>query len=376
MKKFITMLAIMVFAAVSCTEIQEEVTMSVEQNLQTKLVGCTDGEMIPGTLLVKLDEKAAEDPSVGILDGIAFTSFSPAIPIKPKNIEIARKYGLHQWFILKFEKDISPIEVAEKLAVRKEVKSLQYSRMLQPSWDEDKVFPLEAYPVTKASSDNTQPFSDTYLSYQWNLINDGSIHAEAVSGADIGVKDAWRLCAGDPSVTAAVFDLGINTIHEDLRPALWVNEGEIKGNGKDDDNNGFIDDYNGFNFFRYKETEDGKIKQSYGIDCSKGSGHGTHVAGIIGAVCATLGVVLPSFIIIYLISMFFDNILQFPIITNAFRGIKIAVGLLIVNAGINMGKKIPKKPLQMTILAVSIALMLLGSFLSFKPKATLSYTLR
>ena len=284
MKKFITMLAIMVFAAVSCTEIQEEVTMSVEQNLQTKLVGCTDGEMIPGTLLVKLDEKAAEDPSVGILDGIAFTSFSPAIPIKPKNIEIARKYGLHQWFILKFEKDISPIEVAEKLAVRKEVKSLQYSRMLQPSWDEDKVFPLEAYPVTKASSDNTQPFSDTYLSYQWNLINDGSIHAEAVSGADIGVKDAWRLCAGDPSVTVAVFDLGINTIHEDLRPALWVNEGEIKGNGKDDDNNGFIDDYNGFNFFRYKETEDGKIKQSYGIDCSKGSGHGTHVAGIIGAV--------------------------------------------------------------------------------------------
>lgn len=85
-----------------------------------------------------------------------------------------------------------------------------------------------------------------------------------------------------------------------------------------------------------------------------------------GAVAATLGVVLPSFIIIYLISMFFDNILSFPIITNAFRGIKIAVGLLIVNAGINMGKKIPKKPLQMTILAAAIVLMLAGSLLSFK----------
>lgn len=85
-----------------------------------------------------------------------------------------------------------------------------------------------------------------------------------------------------------------------------------------------------------------------------------------GAVAATFGVVLPSFIVIYLISMFFDNILEIPVVTNAFRGIKIAVGLLIVNAGINMGKKIPKKPLQMTILVLAIALMLAGSFFSFK----------
>ena len=84
-----------------------------------------------------------------------------------------------------------------------------------------------------------------------------------------------------------------------------------------------------------------------------------------GAVAATLGVVMPSFIIIYIISLFFNNLLEFPIVTNAFRGIKIGVGLLIVNAGINMGKKIPRKPLQMIILAVSIALMLTASFLSW-----------
>ena len=84
-----------------------------------------------------------------------------------------------------------------------------------------------------------------------------------------------------------------------------------------------------------------------------------------GAVAATLGVVTPSFIIIYLISMFFNNLLAFPIVTNAFRGIKIGVGLLIVNAGINMGKKIPKKPLPMAILVVSVALMLTASFLSW-----------
>ena len=84
-----------------------------------------------------------------------------------------------------------------------------------------------------------------------------------------------------------------------------------------------------------------------------------------GAVAATLGVVLPSFIVIYIISLFFNNLLEFSIITNAFRGIKIGVGLLIINAGINMGKKIPKKPLQMVILGVSIALMLAASFFAF-----------
>ena len=63
--------------------------------------------------------------------------------------------------------------------------------------------------------------------------------------------------------------------------------------------------------------------------------------------------------------MFFNNLLEFPIVTNAFRGIKIGVGLLIVNAGINMGKKIPKKPLPMAILVVSVALMLTASFLSW-----------
>ena len=84
-----------------------------------------------------------------------------------------------------------------------------------------------------------------------------------------------------------------------------------------------------------------------------------------GALAATFGVVLPSFIIIYLVSLFFNNLLEFPLVTNAFRGIKIGVGLLIVNAGINMGKKIPRKPLQMVILAVSVTLMLAASFLSF-----------
>ncbi len=61
--------------------------------------------------------------------------------------------------------------------------------------------------------------------------------------------------------------------------------------------------------------------------------------GFFGAVIATLGMVLPSFIVILTISLFFDRFLEYPIISNAFKGIKIAVGILIMQAGIKMLKK-------------------------------------
>lgn len=69
-------------------------------------------------------------------------------------------------------------------------------------------------------------------------------------------------------------------------------------------------------------------------------------AGIIGAIISTLGIVLPSFAVIYLISMFLDNFLEITIIANAFKGIKIAVGFLILDAAITMIKKMPKKYCQ------------------------------
>ena len=92
------------------------------------------------------------------------------------------------------------------------------------------------------------------------------------------------------------------------------------------------------------------------INCATFVGY--RKAGFLGAVAATLGVVLPSFIIIYLISMFLDNFLEITVIANAFKGIKIAVGILIVNAGWNMYKKLPKTVLSRTILICALAAML------------------
>lgn len=81
------------------------------------------------------------------------------------------------------------------------------------------------------------PFDDPYSVKQWNLINEGG--AGAVAGADVGVKDAWRLTAGDPSIVVAVFDCAVSNIHADLSKAVWINEAEKNGtSGQDDDGNG------------------------------------------------------------------------------------------------------------------------------------------
>lgn len=82
-------------------------------------------------------------------------------------------------------------------------------------------------------------------------------------------------------------------------------------------------------------------------------------AGFIGSLIATLGMVLPSFIIIYAISMSLDNFLEIAIIANAFKGIKIAVGILILDAAITMIRKMHKKVLPRVIMICSFVTMLL-----------------
>jgi chromate transporter len=81
--------------------------------------------------------------------------------------------------------------------------------------------------------------------------------------------------------------------------------------------------------------------------------------GLAGALISTLGIVLPSFVVIYLISMFLDNFLEITLIANAFKGVKIAVGILILDAAITMIKKMHKKLVPRVIMVCSFAAMLL-----------------
>lgn len=89
-------------------------------------------------------------------------------------------------------------------------------------------------------------------------------------------------------------------------------------------------------------------------------------AGVPGAIFATLGVVIPSFGVIYIISTFLDDFLEYEIVAKAFKGIKIAVGLMIFNVGRNMMRKVSFGVLSRIIWSSGFILMLLIDIFSWK----------
>lgn len=105
------------------------------------------------------------------------------------------------------------------------------------------------------------PNDPQFPSNQWGLVQ-------------ISAEQAWDISLGSPSITVATVDNAVQTTHPDLSASLWVNPGEIPGNGIDDDGNGYIDDING-----YDVADNDNNPNPPNTNFS----HGTHVAGITGA---------------------------------------------------------------------------------------------
>ena len=274
---FVLMAAVM--SMTSCMTDKTEALTSCPTNLQTKLVGNTTDAAEEGTILIKVSETIGDNIELIKPEDLDIQSIVPALPVAPKNMEAARKYGLDRWYKVSFDRNIPIRTAAEKLAGSPAVASLQYNTFVQPV-EIGMAVPFEGSFSTKSGSGNL-PFDDPYLDKQWNLINNGG--NGAVAGADAGVKDAWRLTAGDPDIIVAIFDCAVNNIHTDLSKAVWINEAEKNGtSGKDDDGNGYIDDTYGFNFVGCN-LEKAPVKGNR-LNWTKGYGHGTHIAGIIGAV--------------------------------------------------------------------------------------------
>ena len=99
------------------------------------------------------------------------------------------------------------------------------------------------------------------------------------------------------------------------------------------------------------------------INCATFTGY--RQAGFFGALAATLGIVFPSFAVIYVISRFLDHFLEITLIAHAFQGIKIGAGLLILDAAVVMIQKMPKKLLPRIIMIFSAAAMLMISAFSW-----------
>ena len=91
------------------------------------------------------------------------------------------------------------------------------------------------------------------------------------------------------------------------------------------------------------------------INCSTYIGY--KKAKLLGAIAASVGVCLPTFLIIYVISLFFDSFLAISWVASAFRGIQVCVIYLILSAGIKMLKKIKKTLFNITVMLTSFVMM-------------------
>lgn len=116
--------------------------------------------------------------------------------------------------------------------------------------------------------------NDASIGSQWQYVNTGQ--SGGTPGADIDMDLAWDITTGGltslgDTIVACVIDDGLNQAHQDFGNNVWVNHNEIPNNNIDDDGNGFVDDYRGWDAYNNSDN------------IYQGGGHGTPVAGIVGA---------------------------------------------------------------------------------------------
>ncbi|MEK6861630.1 MAG: S8 family serine peptidase [Nanoarchaeota archaeon] len=112
--------------------------------------------------------------------------------------------------------------------------------------------------------------NDPMFNLEWGLHNTGQ--TGGTLDADVDAPEAWNIDTGNSNVVVADIDTGVDYTHPDLVANMWTNPGEIPNDGLDNDNNGYIDDYYGWDFINNDN------------DPFDDNGHGTHTAGTIAAV--------------------------------------------------------------------------------------------
>lgn len=279
-------LCVSVLLASACAELSEPVYTvdgkEVSATYATKVLN-SEEEADRSTLLIFLNSGAADLLSQGV-NNEALSEACEQAGVKSierlfvSNTEQARAKGMHRWYLLTFEQEMNPYEMAETFSALACVDKVQFNTVVYRDYGSEGT-PYNYAP--KAYGEFALPYNDPLLPDQWHYVNnvDLSVAETSRAGADINVKNAWKLCAGDPKVIVAVCDEGVKYNHPDLIDNMWVNVDEIPDNGIDDDKNGYVDDIHGWNFL---STTDYPKKIGWAAEGDKG--HGTHVAGTVAAV--------------------------------------------------------------------------------------------
>lgn len=184
--------------------------------------------------------------------GTALLQLRPYAERTLSDAELEYEKIMDHWYAVSLE-TASAYETLEKICDAPGVVSIQ---------------PDYVYESFDYIEDNTEP--DPFYEKQWGL---GMVQAQ----------EAWNELKSEEPVVIAVIDTGVDIKHEDLKENIWINEGEIPGNGKDDDGNGYIDDVYGWDFYNGDKSvcsysKDGRANPA------DNDNHGTHCAGTIAAV--------------------------------------------------------------------------------------------
>ena len=191
------------------------------------------------------------------------TNMYRLFPYDAKYEHKLRKHGLHLWYVVELKDNVNPKTAVAQFKQLQEVTVAEVER-------EKVLAPHTMTPYTPgASTFATLPFNDPFLKDQWHYDNTGQ---SGFADADINLFEAWTKTAGASDIIVSIHDQGVDVSHSDLKANLWTNLAELNGTaGIDDDENGYVDDVNGYNFEKNKGALDAQF-------------HGTHVAGTIAAV--------------------------------------------------------------------------------------------
>lgn len=177
------------------------------------------------------------------------------------------KFQFGQWKLVEVNADASVSDLVQRFSTDSRVEhveaNIQYSLAVEPRR-------LDSSEVDDGGGGGGLPEpNDPFF---WSSGTWGNSYPDLWGLKRVKADRAWNVTKGNAQVIVAVSDTGIDYNHPDLQGQIWSNEGEIPDNLIDDDGNGYVDDVRGWNFAYFPNNDP--------RDCH---GHGTHVAGTIGA---------------------------------------------------------------------------------------------